>query len=181
MFRDCLAGRPYPQDTRENDSLAWLFSFQSCGPCVALSWLSFSRNPLILHLSLSLQQLNTKPNTIKFHKVQGTKLKQLQHFFSWNKPNKNIVVNHNFTNLKPFTNDHHLHLQPPRFLHVFPPDHLVFSLIFFFFSGFISSLLCELFVFVLGFVFMFVILKGKIINLKFLCLCLCLWFWMGKS
>ena len=32
MFRDCLAGRPYPRDTRENDSLARLFSFQSCAP-----------------------------------------------------------------------------------------------------------------------------------------------------
>ena len=32
MFRDCLAGRPYPQDTRENDSLARLFNFQSCAP-----------------------------------------------------------------------------------------------------------------------------------------------------
>ena len=29
MFRDCLAGRPYPRDTCENDSLARLFSFQS--------------------------------------------------------------------------------------------------------------------------------------------------------
>ena len=32
MFRDCLARRPYPRDTRENDSLARLFSFQSCAP-----------------------------------------------------------------------------------------------------------------------------------------------------
>ena len=32
MFRDCLAGRPYPRDTRENDSLARLFNFQSCAP-----------------------------------------------------------------------------------------------------------------------------------------------------
>ena len=53
----------------------------------ALSQLSFSRNPLILHLSLSLHQLNTKPNTIKSHKIQGTKLEQLQHFLSWNKAN----------------------------------------------------------------------------------------------
>ena len=29
MFHDCLAGRPYPRDTREIDSLAQLFSFQS--------------------------------------------------------------------------------------------------------------------------------------------------------
>ena len=84
MFRGCLA---VPRDTRENDNLAQLFSFQSCAPHVALSRLSFSRNPLILHLSLSLHQLNTKPNTIKSHKVQGYKLKQLQHFLSWNKVN----------------------------------------------------------------------------------------------
>ena len=87
MFCDCLAGRPYLRDTCENDSLARLFSFQSCTPHVTLSWLSFSWNPLILHLSLSLHQFNTKPNTIKFHKVQGYKLKQLQHFLSWNNGN----------------------------------------------------------------------------------------------
>ena len=87
MFCDCLAGRPYLRDTRENDSLARLFSFQSCPPHVTLSRLSFSRNPLILHLNLSLHQFNTKPNTIKSHKVQGYKLKQLQHFLSWNKAN----------------------------------------------------------------------------------------------
>ena len=34
MFCDCLAGRPYPRDTHENDSLARLFSFQSCAPYV---------------------------------------------------------------------------------------------------------------------------------------------------
>ena len=34
MFCDYLAGRPYSQDTRENDSLARLFSFQSCAPHV---------------------------------------------------------------------------------------------------------------------------------------------------
>ena len=35
--------------------------------------------------------------TNKSHKIQGNKLKQLQHFLSWNKSNINIVVNHNFT------------------------------------------------------------------------------------
>ena len=87
MFRNYLAGRPYPRDIRENDSLARLFSFQSCAAHVVLSRLSFSRNPLILHLSLSLHQLNTKPNIIKSHKIKGTKLEQLQHFLSWNKAN----------------------------------------------------------------------------------------------
>ena len=32
MFRNYLVGRPYPQNTDENDSLARLFSFQSCAP-----------------------------------------------------------------------------------------------------------------------------------------------------
>ena len=41
-----------------------------------------------LQISLSLHQLNTKPNTIKSHKIQGTKLEPLQHFLSWNKANK---------------------------------------------------------------------------------------------
>ena len=43
MFHDCLAGRSYLQDTRENDSLARLYSFQSSAPHVALLRLSFSR------------------------------------------------------------------------------------------------------------------------------------------
>ena len=34
MFCDYLMGRPYLRDTRENDSLARLFSFQSCAPHV---------------------------------------------------------------------------------------------------------------------------------------------------
>ena len=87
MFRDYLTGRPYSWDTRENDSPAWLFSFQSCAPHMALLWVNFSRNPLILHLSLIFHQLNIKPNTIKSHKIQGNKLKQLQHFLLWNKAN----------------------------------------------------------------------------------------------
>ena len=85
MFRDYLARRPYPRDTRETYNLAWLFSFQSCASHMALSWVSFSWNPLDLQLSLSLHQLNTKPNTIKSHKIQGTKLKQLHYILSWNK------------------------------------------------------------------------------------------------
>ena len=50
MFRECLVRRPYPWDTRESDSLARLFSFQSCAPHVALSWLSFSRASREIHL-----------------------------------------------------------------------------------------------------------------------------------
>ena len=105
--RGYLAGRPYLQDTCKIDSLARLFSFQSCSSHVPFSREPFSwtSHKLVakctdLQLSLSLYQLNTKPNTIKSHKIQETKLKQLQHFLSWNKANINIVVNHNFT--KPF-------------------------------------------------------------------------------
>ena len=87
MFHEYLVGRPYPRDTRETDSLARLFSFQSCVSHVATSQVSFSWNPLDLQLSLNLHQLNTKPNTIKSHKIQRTRLKQLQHFLSWNKVN----------------------------------------------------------------------------------------------
>ena len=80
MFCDCLAGRSYPRDTCENDSLARLFSFQSCAPHVLFRGLA-SRELLAkstdLQISLSLHQLNTKPNTIKSYKIQGTKLKQL--------------------------------------------------------------------------------------------------------
>ena len=79
MFHNYLAGRPYLFDTRENDSLVQLFSFQLVAKYTDLQ------------LSLSLHQLKTKPNTIKSHKIQGNKLKQLQHFFSWNK----INIKHN--------------------------------------------------------------------------------------
>ena len=62
---------------------------------VLLTWLLhglasrelLAKSTLDLQLSLTLYQLNTKPNTIKSHKIQGTKLKQLQHFLSWNKSN----------------------------------------------------------------------------------------------
>ena len=42
---------------------------------------------LIFNSCSILHQLNTKLNTIKSHKIQGTKLKQSQHFLSWNKAN----------------------------------------------------------------------------------------------
>ena len=79
MFCEYFARRPYPQDTCKTDSLARLFSFQSCASHVAFSWVSF-RNLLAKFTCSSnacsiLHQLNTKPNTIKFHKIQGTKLK----------------------------------------------------------------------------------------------------------
>ena len=94
MFRDYLVGRPYPRDTYENDSLAWLFNFQSCAPHMPFLREPFSQSSHELvvkgtnfQLSLSLHQLNTKPNTIKSHKIRGNKLNQLQHFLSWNKAN----------------------------------------------------------------------------------------------
>ena len=43
MFRNYLAEIPYPRDTRENDSLARLFSFQSCAPHMPFSQEPFSR------------------------------------------------------------------------------------------------------------------------------------------
>ena len=90
MFRDCLAKWPYPRDTRENDNLTRLFSFQSCAshvPFCGLASRKFLAKSTDLQISLSLHQLNTKPNTIKSHKIQGTKLEQLQHFLLWNKAN----------------------------------------------------------------------------------------------
>ena len=42
MFCDYLVRRPYTRDTRETDSLAQLFSFQSCAPHMALLQVSFS-------------------------------------------------------------------------------------------------------------------------------------------
>ena len=95
MFRDCLAGRPYLRDTHENDSLARLFSFQSCAPHVLFRDLGSHElltKSTDLQINLSFHQLNTKPNKIKSHKIQGTKLEQLQHFLSWNKAN----IKHSF-------------------------------------------------------------------------------------
>ena len=59
MFRDCLAGRPYPQDTRENDSLARLFNFQSCAPYVLFRGLA-SRE-LLTKSTDSLFKLESSP------------------------------------------------------------------------------------------------------------------------
>ena len=43
MFRDYFARMPYSRDTRENDSLAGLFSFQSCATHMPFSWEPFLR------------------------------------------------------------------------------------------------------------------------------------------
>ena len=99
MFREYLARRPYPRDTHENPSCEILAKtttwHNSSTSSHVLLTCPFRKNPsrkLVvkctdLQLSLRLHQLNTKPNTIKFHKIQGTKLKQLQYFLSWNKAN----------------------------------------------------------------------------------------------
>ena len=69
----------------KSSRLAWLFSFQH----VLLTWLFRKLASREIHLFFNsysiFHQLNTKPNTIKSHKIQWTKLKQLQHFLSWNK------------------------------------------------------------------------------------------------
>ena len=94
---ESFAGTSRGGTSRETDSLVWFFSFQhvllkcsfyrnlylrvSCELVMKLHWFFISCS--ILH------QLNTKPNTIKSHKIQRTKLKQIQHFLSWNKTNIN--------------------------------------------------------------------------------------------
>ena len=85
MFHNYLAGRPYPFDTRE--TTVW---YNSSTSSHVLLTCPFRENPFRelvakytdLQLSLSLHQLNTKLNTTKSHKIQGNKLKQLQHFLS---------------------------------------------------------------------------------------------------
>ena len=79
-FRGYLARRPYPRDTRKILQAGMTFSR-----------VSFPRAFREIHLFFNscsiLHQINTKYNTIKSHKIRGTKLKQLQHFLSWNKAN----------------------------------------------------------------------------------------------
>ena len=86
-FHGYLAEKPYPRDICEIDSLTWLFSFHH----MLFTWLFRRLASRKIHLFFNscsiLHQLNTIPNTIKSHKIQETKLKQLQHFLSWNKAN----------------------------------------------------------------------------------------------
>ena len=120
MFQGYFASWPFSLDNGKINSLTRLFSFQSCA-----SQLPFSREPFLrtscellvkLHwffISYSiLHQLNTKLNTIKFHKIQGTKLKQLHYFLSWNKANIKHSYKSQFYNLYsiilPMINDTHL-------------------------------------------------------------------------
>ena len=57
------------------------------------------RNALIFISCSILHQLNTKSSTIKSHKIQGTKLKKLQHFLSQNKANIKYSCKSQFYNL----------------------------------------------------------------------------------
>ena len=77
--------------TRE---IFWLFSFHMC----SLHNLSrvLSLEPIVRHVArstvlINFHQLNTKPITIKSHKIQENKLMQLQHFSSWKKANINVM------------------------------------------------------------------------------------------
>ena len=85
-FREYLAKRPYLRDTHEILQAGMTLQLPTCASHVALLQVSFSRASheihLFFNLCLILHQLNTKPNTIKSYKIQGTKLKQIQHFLS---------------------------------------------------------------------------------------------------
>ena len=90
-FHGYLARRPYLRDTREILQVSMTFQLPACVSHMALSQVSFLWASGEIHLFFNsysiLHQLNIKPNTIKSHKIQGTKLKQSQHFLSWNKAN----------------------------------------------------------------------------------------------
>ena len=95
MFRDYLTGRAYPRDTRETNSLAWLFSFQSYA-----SHMPFFAGTLLANFSWASREMhwssfhtqfftNLILNPIQWNptKYKEKKLKQLQYFLSWNKAN----------------------------------------------------------------------------------------------
>ena len=68
---------------------AWHDSSASiiCFSCGSFASKLLAKSTCSSHTCSILYQLNTKLNTIKSHKIQGTKLKQLPHFLSWNKVN----------------------------------------------------------------------------------------------
>ena len=76
---------------------AWHLTLQlpTCASHVAFSqvlllasFLQASREIAMIFIAcLIFHQLNTKSNIIKFHKIQGNNLLQLQYFLSWNKAN----------------------------------------------------------------------------------------------
>ena len=75
------------RSTHEMHPGTWLFNFQhvllTCPFCGNLS----HKTALIFISCSILHQLNTKPNTIESHKIQGNNLMQLQYFLSRNKAN----------------------------------------------------------------------------------------------
>ena len=83
-FREYLARRPYPQDTCKILQAGMTLQLSACASHMSLLQVSFLLASREIHLFFNscsiLHQLNTKPNTIKSHKIPGTKLKQLQHF-----------------------------------------------------------------------------------------------------
>ena len=92
---ECFASISREGLTRETlvKSIAWHDSLASSMCFSRALFVGYSSRELVAKLhrffnSCSiLHQLNAKLNTIKSHKIQGTKLKQLQHFLSWNKVN----------------------------------------------------------------------------------------------
>jgi len=76
--------------SRVTHEICWLFNFHMCSS-YGLSWV-LSPKPVVRSTILSnLHQINTKPITIKSHKIQVNKLMQLQHFLLWNKTNINVM------------------------------------------------------------------------------------------
>ena len=118
--------------------LTWLFRGLASHKLLVKSTCS-SNTCSILH------QLNTKPNIIKTHKIQGIKLKQLQHFLSWNKANiKHSCKSQLYTNKSPiilsaaenkfdkgdlFTNgENHRSKTPPGDFKVTTPKNVLLSI-----------------------------------------------------
>ena len=94
---ESFAGTSWVGPTRE--IVVKLTAWHTFQPLACASHVPFTREPLLANFQpvsceialifitrLILHQLNTKPNAIKSHKIQGTKLKQLQQFCYGIKP-----------------------------------------------------------------------------------------------
>ena len=90
-FCEYLVRRSYSWDTCEILQASMTLQLPACASHVTFSRVSFQRDTREIHwffiLCMILHQLNTKPNTIKSHKIKENKLKQLQYFLLWNKIN----------------------------------------------------------------------------------------------
>ena len=99
--RDGLSHEALEKCSQKLDSststCASLMPFSPKPLLLSFSWIC-RETALIFILCLILHQLNTKPNTIKSHKIQGTKFMQLQHFLLWNK----VKIKHNKSQLYNF-------------------------------------------------------------------------------